>query len=130
MASYSLSKSKSVLSQHYKRFCKKKNKISQESATLLQSALMGLQDAITLRDRQKANEMAKKLEEISKIHLKKSFLEQMMGSAFGFACALVFAIIIRQMAFENMEIPTGSMRPTFKENDRLIISKTQFGLNI
>ena len=38
--------------------------------------------------------------------------------------------MIRQTCFEPMEIPTGSMRPTFRESDRLIITKTQFGINI
>jgi signal peptidase I len=34
------------------------------------------------------------------------------------------------MWFELYEIPTGSMRPTFKEQDRLIAFKTSFGINI
>ncbi len=34
------------------------------------------------------------------------------------------------MWFELYEIPTGSMRPTFKEQDRLSVSKTDFGINI
>jgi len=34
------------------------------------------------------------------------------------------------MWFEFYEIPTGSMRPTFAEQDRLVVSKDQFGLNI
>jgi signal peptidase I len=44
--------------------------------------------------------------------------------------ALVLAILIRQMWFELYEIPTGSMRPTFKEQDRVLVSKTAFGLNM
>jgi signal peptidase I len=44
--------------------------------------------------------------------------------------ALVIAIVIRQMWFELYRIPTGSMRPTFKEGDFLLVSKTAFGLNI
>lgn len=43
--------------------------------------------------------------------------------------ALSLAILIRQMWFELYEIPTGSMRPTFKEQDRVFVSKTAFGLN-
>lgn len=44
--------------------------------------------------------------------------------------ALCLAILIRQMWFELYEIPTGSMRPTFKEQDRVLVSKTAFGLNM
>lgn len=34
------------------------------------------------------------------------------------------------MWFELYEIPTGSMRPAFREQDRLSVTKTAFGLNI
>ena len=34
------------------------------------------------------------------------------------------------MWFELYEIPTGSMRPTLEEKDRLVVSKTAFGINI
>lgn len=42
---------------------------------------------------------------------------------------LTLVIVIRQSWFELYEIPTGSMRPTFKEQDHLTVSKTQFGIN-
>lgn len=44
---------------------------------------------------------------------------------------LGFLILVlnRQMVFEHQQIPTGSMRPTFFEMDRLIVSKTAFGIN-
>lgn len=44
--------------------------------------------------------------------------------------ALVVATIVRQTWFELYEIPTGSMRPSFREQDRLTVSKTNFGINI
>ncbi len=44
--------------------------------------------------------------------------------------ALGIATIVRQTCWEMYEIPTGSMRPTFKERDRVLVSKTSFGLNI
>lgn len=49
------------------------------------------------------------------------------------ATALVFAtfgaIAIRSCWFELYYVPTGSMRPTIKEQDRLIVTKTAFGIN-
>ncbi len=44
--------------------------------------------------------------------------------------ALAFAGVARQSWFELYEIPTGSMRPTFKECDRVLVSKTAYGINI
>lgn len=43
--------------------------------------------------------------------------------------AIAVIIPIRQMWFELYVIPTGSMRPTFKEQDRLVVTKTAFGIN-
>jgi signal peptidase I len=34
------------------------------------------------------------------------------------------------MVFEAYEIPTGSMRPTFREQDNVLVSKTNFGINM
>jgi signal peptidase I len=38
-------------------------------------------------------------------------------------------VLVRQVWFEFYEIPSGSMRPTLKEQDRLVVSKTDFGIN-
>lgn len=48
---------------------------------------------------------------------------------FTLAAALLIAGVIRQTWFELYEIPTGSMRSTFKEQDRVLVSKSAFGLN-
>jgi signal peptidase I len=52
-----------------------------------------------------------------------------------FFIGLIIAIIaafglIRPIWFELYQIPSGSMRPTLKEMDRLTVSKAQFGINI
>jgi len=130
MASYSLSKSKSILKQHWKIYKRKKSKLSIEVSGNIQSIMMELQESILNRDRQQAHKYARKLEQTSKIYLKKSFFEQITEGSLGLIFALIIAIVIRQTAFELFEIPSGSMRPTFKEQDRLIVSKTQFGLNV
>ncbi len=44
--------------------------------------------------------------------------------------ALAIAGVCRQSWFELYEIPTGSMRPTFKEGDDVLVSKSAFGINI
>ncbi|MBP7075290.1 MAG: signal peptidase I, partial [Rhabdochlamydiaceae bacterium] len=55
--------------------------------------------------------------------------QQIRDFIIGIGVALFIAILIRQMWFELYEIPTGSMRPTFKEQDRVSVSKTDFGVN-
>ncbi len=43
--------------------------------------------------------------------------------------AAIGALLIRSAWFELYHVPTGSMRPTIHELDRLVVSKTAFGLN-
>ena len=44
--------------------------------------------------------------------------------------AVFIATLLRQVVFEAYEIPTGSMRPTFREQDNVLVSKTAFGINM
>jgi len=61
---------------------------------------------------------------------KKSLFRYLFEIVFAIIVALIIATIVRQMWFELYEIPTGSMRPSFREQDRLTVTKTTFGLNI
>lgn len=54
------------------------------------------------------------------------FAEWILGLAF----ALAAAVVIRQMWFELFQVPTGSMRPTIREGDNLVMTKDAFGINI
>ena len=62
--------------------------------------------------------------------MKKSFFKTLREFVVAIVFAIVVATLIRQMWFELYEIPTGSMRPTLQEKDRLIVSKTDFGINV
>ncbi len=60
----------------------------------------------------------------------RTFLRSCIEGTIGLVIALLFATVIRTIWFELYEIPTGSMRPTYQEGDRLIGTKTSFGVNI
>lgn len=130
MKVYSLRKSKHVLRHAYHLFQRKKNTFSLETRTLLQKTLLDLQEEILHKNKEKASVLAKQVETLSSIHLKKTAFEQIKEMVFALAFALFIAVLVRQMWFEFYEIPSGSMRPTFKEQDRLVVSKTDFGINI
>jgi len=91
--------------------------------------LLALDAALEKRERKNACKLARTL---------KHHMQSQKKGGFSFAfevtitlfVALSIAIIVRQMAFELFQIPTGSMRPTFKEQDFLSVSKTAFGLNV
>ena len=101
-----------------------------EDRSLMQEALLALQQEVMQKNREKADELAKKVEALSSAHLRKSGFDQIREFIFALAFALIVAILVRQVWFEFYEIPSGSMRPTFKEQDRLAVSKTAFGVNV
>lgn len=125
----SLNKSRHTLQQSYKALNESKY-LSTEILKEWKEKLLTLQAAIDNNDIKAASEKAIELESFTKKHQKKSHIKKTFEAFFALLTALIVAIIIRSMWFELYEIPTGSMRPTFKEQDHLTVSKTQFGINI
>jgi signal peptidase I len=130
MKIYSLRKSKQVLTHTYHLFQKKKNKMPPEARSLMQETLLALQAEIMSKNQEKASNLANQTQSLGNIHLKKSSWDHIRELCFALAFALIVAVFVRQMWFEFYEIPSGSMRPTLKEQDRLAVSKTTFGINI
>lgn len=127
---YSLKKSKRILRQAFHLVSKKKKRLPDDVLSLLKEALLALQSAIILEKEELADDLAKQIESLMHTHLRKTGWEQLRELFFALGFALVVAVAVRQMWFEFYEIPTGSMRPTFKEQDRLVVSKTNFGINL
>ncbi len=130
MKMYSLKKCKHILRHSYRFFQKKKNRLSPDIAALLKEALLSLQQYVMAKDQPQADRCAKQLESLASIHLKKTSWDHAKELSFALIFALIVALLVRQMWFELYEIPSGSMRPTFKEQDRLTVSKTAFGINV
>lgn len=132
MKIYSLKKCKQILRQAHHLFQKKKKqgKLSEKELASVKTLLLSLQTAILAKNRQLASECAFSVESLESSLLKKSGVDKVKSLIFTLGFALCVAICVRQMWFEFYEIPSGSMRPTFKEQDRLAVSKTAFGINI
>ena len=62
--------------------------------------------------------------------LPRSRVERFRAGVVSLLVALLVAVLIRQSWFELYEIPSGSMRPTLKESDLLVVSKTHGGVNV
>jgi len=130
MRTYRLKKSLKIF-RHVVRLYRKKGKHLEEAPRKqLVKTLNHLQDGILSRDRKEATEYAREAEYLALSHLKKSRFERVRDFIVGLVCALLVAVVIRSVWFEFYEIPTGSMRPTLKEEDRLAVTKTPFGINI
>ncbi len=130
MKPYSLHKCKKILLHVYHLWRKKRTKLVPTQASEIREDLKALQEEIQKKNRSQANFHAHKCQNYLDGALKRSSFQQVRDVVVGLAVALAIAFVIRQCWFELYEIPTGSMRPTFKEQDRLLVSKTNFGINI
>ncbi len=128
-SSPSLKKATKVLTHTFHLFRRKQSHLSAEQKKLLERELRALQDAILKKDKKAAKYQTKVVRDLAEQLFPKTSLEKAKSFVVALVIALCFALLIRQTLFELYEIPTGSMRPTLKEKDRLIVSKTSFGIN-
>lgn len=115
--------------RHYKR---KSSRLEVSQREKMQSLLLSLQKAILQKEKPLASTLAHQVDDLASKWMPKTFWDQLQEllSPSAIAVALGIAIIVRSMWFEPYTIPTGSMRPTFKEGDFILASKTDYGINV
>ena len=114
----------------YAWYKKKAAKLPQQQLEMLEGDMKALDLALLAKQRPEASQIAHRLEKFAGVHCKKSIFEYSWELVLALAFALVIAVLVRAIWFEPYEIPTGSMRPTFREQDHLIVTKTAFGINM
>ncbi len=124
------SKSKTLLKQALGNLAKKKKTLTEFQYQSIYSDLESFQRAILAKDTEKTLTYFKTTKKLFSNELKLSSGMKLKEFVISIILALIAAVIIRQMWFELFQIPSGSMRPTFKEADRLTVTKPQFGINI
>jgi signal peptidase I len=126
---YSLRKSRGILKWVYSWYKKKGRQLMRPQLDVLEKEMAALDQALLSKQRETASLLAHTLEDFARTHCKKTFFEYAWELILAIIFALIIATIVRQMWFELYEIPTGSMRPTFREQDHLTVTKTAFGIN-
>ncbi len=129
MKTYSLSKARSILKWNYNQYKKKHKSLLPGQKSQIESLMERLDQALLQGKKEEASGLAHELESYGKDPLKKSIFEQVTEFIFVVVVAVLIATLLRQVVFEAYEIPTGSMRPTFREQDNVLVSKTTFGIN-
>lgn len=122
----SSNKLRQILQDQYKIY----KRYPEQSTPHIKENLLKLESLINEGKNEEATKLAKTLENQTKSHYKKSFLRSAFDLTLAIGVALIAATVIRQMWFELYEIPTGSMRPTFREQDHLSVTKTPYGINV
>jgi len=126
---YSLKKSRKLLRTHYFLFERKQKKLAGEDRAAIEHALRTLDRALLSMDRKAASAAAHELQDLCETKLRRSLWDMTRDFVGALLFAVVIAFVIRQFWFELYQVPTGSMRPTIMEQDRLVVSKTAFGVN-
>ncbi len=124
-----LNKFRRTLRQSYRMLKRKAKTLSPANKEHLQFLITNLQAAINQKDIETGRSLSRSLEEASSRLMPKTLFDHIRDLSSALLFALVVAIAIRQMWFELYTIPSGSMRPTLKEDDLLLVSKTDFGIN-
>ncbi len=128
---FTIYKSKQLLNSAFRILKRSKKHISEKEYLSAQSTLKAFQNAILNKDLSLILNLTPKIKELMKNQLTIPFYKKFLKHTFELVLAIIAAfVLIRPMWFELYQIPSGSMRPTFKEDDRLTVSKTQFGINI
>lgn len=126
----SIRKARKILKHACQCYNQMSNQLSPAELRAFEDDLEKLDNAVKNNDADTYQSLAPRIEEYCKERFKKSPLDHVKELVFALIFALVVAICVRQMWFEPYQIPSGSMRPTYQEQDHLTVSKTQFGINI
>lgn len=126
---FSLRKSKKIFQSTKDLLIKQRNRISNEVYQHIKSQLLELEQSILNKDAQKAFQLAKNISATSRAKLKKNTFDYFNEWVLGIGFTLLTVTLINQLWFQHYQIPSGSMRPTLLEKDRVIATKTCFGIN-
>jgi signal peptidase I len=103
--------------------------LSAADKSRLEEQLSQLDEAVLAGDKSRASTLAQQVEHFIEPRYKRPLWSYAFEIISAVTIALLIAVVVRQMWFEMHEIPSGSMRPTYKEQDRLAVSKVAFGVN-
>lgn len=127
---YNFRKSRRILKHGCSLYRKKKKRLLESERLFFESILKKLDQALLDKNREEANAHAHEVETFVKKHFPKNIFDHLKELIFALVFAIVIAFVIRQVWFELYEVPTGSMRPTIEELDRMVVSKTTFGIHL
>ncbi len=109
---------------------KRRDRLSESDRKYFEELLENLDHAILNKEKERSRQLAQKVSDFLETHYKKTALDHVKEIVYAIVFAVVIAFLVRVFWFELYQVPTGSMRPSIEELDRLFVSKTTFGVRI
>ncbi len=125
-----LRKTRKILEKGVRLLKKRGAQLTERDRLEFEADLRALDKALLSQDKNEARRTGLRVQSFCKTHFPKRALDHAKEVVYALTFALVVAFFIRQFWFELYQVPTGSMRPTIEEKDRLVVSRTTFGLKI
>lgn len=114
----------------YHNFQKKKSGVAPSDRAEMENLLKKLQSHILDKNKESSQATLHQILETEERIFPRTKFYRFLKSLFSNLFFIAVIVLLRQVWFEPFQIPTGSMRPTLKELDRLVVSKNQFGINV
>ncbi len=121
---------KKILKESRKRLRKKGHTLNDDDKKKIEQQIQELKTALANKSRSQAKKTAGNLKKKISQTMPKSTLEVLLEYAVSFAAAILIALVIRHFLIEPFKIPTGSMIPTFKPGDYILVNKARYGPRI
>ncbi len=109
---------------------RKANRVTPEGKEDVEDAIEKLERAISKGAKKQAQENAAALRKSVARHVPRTRLEVVGEWAYSLATAVLIALVIRHFLVEPFKIPSGSMYPTLKIGDKILVNKFIYGLRI
>jgi len=122
-------KCRSVFKEGCSRYKRLKKRLETPVFQEYEEHLLSLDKALQEDKEEQCIKEAQWLQKFLQKKGKKSPLEHSLEFVFALSLAILIAFFARGLWFEFYDIPTGSMRPTFKEHDYVLVQKSAFGVN-
>jgi len=123
-------KAKKLIKEARALLKKKANRVTPEGKKEIEDAIEELERSISRAAKKQVEKNAATLRKSVARHVPRTKLEVAAEWAYSLATAVVIALVIRHFLVEPFKIPSGSMYPTLKIGDKILVNKFVYGLRI
>jgi signal peptidase I len=123
-------KPKSLISEARFLLRKKGHRLDENARNEIEQAISSVEDKAKSGTPEEVIEAKELLHDAIIKHLPRRAADTIAEFFRALVTAIIIALVVRQFIIEPFEIPSGSMTPTLKKDDKILVSKFNYGLNI